>query len=236
MNIALFMITLIVLIIIVRIGAIALELTGLDFQLAQFQAISCFTGTGFTTKEAELITTRPQRRKIATILMILGYGGFVTIMATGANALRTDILHYPLPFLYLYLPPTAARAINLAVSLGAVYGIFKLSRQAALVAKFTDFARAHIIKRDILRPVSFSELVVATGGEGVCSLLVRKDSPLANKTLNDLDLKKDNVIVLAIERKGDVIRKPTADTKILAGDKVVCFGNLKEIKEKLVSS
>jgi len=63
MNLILFIAILIVSFIVVRIGAIAFELTGLEWSLAKFQALSCFTGTGFTTKEAELITGHPQRRR-----------------------------------------------------------------------------------------------------------------------------------------------------------------------------
>ena len=39
---------------IVRIGATALMMTGLSRDVAEFQAISCFFGVGFTTNEAEI--------------------------------------------------------------------------------------------------------------------------------------------------------------------------------------
>ncbi len=35
----------------VRVGAIALELTGVKKEKAQFQSLSAFTNTGFTTRE-----------------------------------------------------------------------------------------------------------------------------------------------------------------------------------------
>ena len=53
MNILLFLATLIVSVIAVRIGAVAFNLTGLEWKAAKFQALSCFTGTGFTTRESE---------------------------------------------------------------------------------------------------------------------------------------------------------------------------------------
>jgi len=37
--------------IVVRIGGLALQLTGMESDVARFQALSAFTGTGFTTKE-----------------------------------------------------------------------------------------------------------------------------------------------------------------------------------------
>ncbi|MBU0630609.1 MAG: hypothetical protein KKC80_06825 [Candidatus Margulisbacteria bacterium] len=55
---------------------------------ARFQSLSCFSGTGFTTQESELVTGHPQRRKIASYLMILGNAGLVTLIATFANTIR----------------------------------------------------------------------------------------------------------------------------------------------------
>jgi hypothetical protein len=83
----LFILTLTVSFIVVRIGAIAFQLTGLEWSLAKFQALSCFSGTGFTTKEAELITANKQRRKIASVLMVLGNAGLVIMIATLASSL-----------------------------------------------------------------------------------------------------------------------------------------------------
>lgn len=75
MNLLLFALTLLVSFIIVRIGAIAFELTGVELSLAKFQSLSCFTGTGFTTRGSGIITSNIQRRKVASILMVLGNAG-----------------------------------------------------------------------------------------------------------------------------------------------------------------
>jgi len=77
MNLVLFITVLIVSFIIVRIGAIAFQLTGIEWSLAKFQALSCFTATGFTTKESELITSDLRRRRIATVLIVFGHAGEV---------------------------------------------------------------------------------------------------------------------------------------------------------------
>lgn len=67
--------TVLISMLIVRIGSIAFEMTGLDRDKARFQALSCFSGTGFTTREAEQVVGHPQRRKVASFLMILGTPG-----------------------------------------------------------------------------------------------------------------------------------------------------------------
>jgi Trk-type K+ transport system membrane component len=75
---------------IVRAGAIALMMTGMDQRRARFQALSLFSGTGFTTREAETIVNHPQRRQIATWLMILGNAGIVTVIVTATSSLVTS--------------------------------------------------------------------------------------------------------------------------------------------------
>lgn len=39
--------------VVIRIAAVGLTMTGVSKDLAQFQALSAFTGSGFTTKESE---------------------------------------------------------------------------------------------------------------------------------------------------------------------------------------
>jgi len=106
MNLLLFIAALIVSVIVVRIGAVAFNLTGLEWRAAKFQALSCFSGTGFTTREAELVIASPQRRRIATYLIIFGNAGIVAMVATFANSLRPNIYltKYTIPFLRTIFP------------------------------------------------------------------------------------------------------------------------------------
>src|SRR5262249_34571771 len=71
----------------VRIGAVALELTGIPWERAKFQALSAFTNCGFTTSEAEDIVRHPLRRSIVSYLMILGNAGIVTTIGTFAGTI-----------------------------------------------------------------------------------------------------------------------------------------------------
>lgn len=67
---------------VIRVASVALRLTGLDDSSARFQALSAFTGTGFTTLEAEAIVNYPVRRRIISLLMIVGNLGLVSVFAT----------------------------------------------------------------------------------------------------------------------------------------------------------
>ena len=68
--------------VITRFATVALTLTGMSRQSAQFQARSALTGCGFTTNESESIMHHPVRRRIVMALMLLGNAGIVTVIAT----------------------------------------------------------------------------------------------------------------------------------------------------------
>lgn len=235
MNLMLFIVIVVASFIVVRIGAIAFELTGLEWSLAKFQSISCFSGTGFTTKEAELVVSNPQRRRIASTLIILGNVGLVTMIATFANTLRPNLLlpQFKVPFLDLVIPSRLLPWINLLIVSVCIYSIYRIFTHSRFTKKITDTLRARIVKNDIIKPVSFEELLVATGGYGVSSIEVCSDSPILNRTLRDANLRIHDINVLVIERDGETIPNPPGDTKVILGDRLTCFGKLENIRRDL---
>ena len=80
------LIAIVISLLIVRAGAIALMMTGMSFDKAKFQALSAFSGTGFTTHEAERVVNNARRRKIVSWLMILGNAGIVTVIVTATSS------------------------------------------------------------------------------------------------------------------------------------------------------
>lgn len=225
MNLFLFFIIIAVSFIAVRIGAIAFQLTGLEWSLAKFQALSCFTGTGFTTREAELITGNPQRRKIATTLIVLGHAGMVTLIATFANSLRAEVIMYQMtiPFLHSVVPAPIAPLLNLGIIVFFIYIIYRIFLNSKIATKLTNTLRAQMVKKELIKRVSFEELAVATGGYGVSQIEVCKDSPILDKTLLESNLRQHDITVLAIERKGITIPNPPD----------MCFGKLENIRREL---
>lgn len=231
MNVLLFISVLIISFIIVRIGAVAFQLTGLEWSLAKFQALSCFTATGFTTKEAELITGNPQRRRIASFLIVLGHAGLVTMVATFANSLRPSVIK--IPGLPDFVSTGALQWINLAVIAVAIYIIYKVFTNTKLAQRLTDALRQRIVKKEIIKTVSFEELMVATAGYGVSKIEICKDSPVLNKTLAESGLRGRDITVLAVIRGGETMPNPSANTKIALGDELVCFGRLENIRNTI---
>lgn len=235
--VVLFIVTLIVSFIVVRVGAIAFQLTGLEWSLAKFQSLSCFTGTGFTTREAELVTGDKQRRRIATVLIICGHAGLVTMVATLAGSLvpskgfKEKISEPILPF---PLSEEIVPFLNFAILIIAVYVIYRVFSSRKYVGRLTRFLRNKIIKKELFERVTFEELLVATGGYGISRVKVSPDSAVRGKTLAELRLRQRGITVLAIIRGEETLPNPAAGSKMQIGDELIAFGRLQDIKTQIV--
>ena len=220
---------------VVRIGAIAFHITGINWPQAKFQALSCFTGTGFTTREAELITINVQRRRVASVLMILGNAGLVTLIATLANSIRAQefFIHFKIPILHRELPSNIAPIVNLIVLALIVYAIFKFFAIPWISRKLTSLLRSQIVEKEIFKAVSIEELWVATGGYGISQIDIDINSHLLNQSLIESKLRKRDITVLAIERKGATIPNPSAEMKMILNDKLICFGKIENIRRNI---
>jgi len=201
-------------IIVVRIGAVALEMTGLSREMAVFQAQSAFSGTGFTTSESEYVVAHPVRRKIIRILIFVGNAGI-------ASGIATLIL----TFVGQSKEEAAIRAFWLVIGLLAIY-IFARS-------KIVDRGMRWLIKRALERFTSikvydYEQLLGLSKGYSIGEFTVKEKSWCENKTLKELQLDREGVIVLGIYRKigrkEQFIGAPHGSTKILRGDKIVCYG------------
>lgn len=234
---AVFIVVLVASFTIVRIGAIAFQLTGLDWSLAKFQSLSCFTGTGFTTREAELVTGNAQRRRIASVLMVLGNAGLVLMIATIAQSFRAEEhvwTRLSQRFLPFDIPSHAVPWVNLGLLLLSVYLIYRGLMWPKVSDRITRFLRRRIIKREIFKRVTVEELLVATGGYGVSRVAVLAGSPVLDKNLVESGLRGHDIIVLAIVREGQTVANPPASMKILRNDELICFGKLGNIRDRIL--
>ena len=154
MNLILFILALVISFTVVRIGAIAFEITGLNWTLASFQSISCFTGTGFTTRESELITSDPKRRKIATILMVLGYAGLATFITTLINSMKSSIsfLKFNIPIIDWFFNENVLPFVNLITIIVSIFAVFYIFSHTNLGLMITKFLKKKMIEKKILKP------------------------------------------------------------------------------------
>ena len=220
MNLVFFIVLIMISFIVVRIGGVAFELTGLEWSVSKFQALSCFTATGFTTREAELITRNPQRRRIASYLMILGHAGLVTLIATFANSLH-QAKHWHIPLFNLAIMGVSIFIFNLILS------------HSKLGQKITTGIKKFLLKKEIVKPIYFQELMTTPDGSGIACLEINKKSSIYQKTIAQLKETIPDLNILTIIREGKWSNNPPEDTQILLTDSVILFGKINSIKNKI---
>ena len=93
--------------------------------------------------------------------------------------------------------------------------------------------RNRLISRDIVKSVSFEELLVSTGGYGISAVDVSRACPVWNKSIADSGLREKDIMVLAIERGHEIMPNPRANVLIKTDDRLICFGKLDIIKKEL---
>jgi TrkA-C domain len=202
---------------IVRVGAVALRMTGLDRNTANFQALSAFTRAGFTTRESELVVGHPQRRSIVSWLIILGNAGIVAVIVTGTSslALTTD---YRL-------------AIAVGIVIAGLYIVYRLFRRAGFTSRWDNLIENRLLRAKRFQRSAVEQLLRLTAGHGVARVTITRKSPLAGVALQDIELPAKDVSVLGIERGAKLISSPTPDKRIEEGDALIVFGRLNTIEE-----
>lgn len=213
----------------VRVATVALTMTGISRDVAHFQALSAFTGVGFTTEEAETIINHPLRRRIISYVIRLGNLGLVT---TVASLLLT----------FVGLDSAGQRFSRLIILIIAliVLGLMAISRPL-------DRVLSRIIRRVLSRWSDFNiklqdyeAILNLTNGYGVGEVVVQEDSWVAEKTLAEAQLHKEGIIVLGITRDdGSYVGAPQAETRVCVGDQLILYGqeeNIADLDMRLTGS
>ena len=235
MNLILFVMVVIVSFTVIRMGAVAFKLTGMEWTVAKFQALSCFTSTGFTTKESELVVKSLQRRKIATILMIFGHAGLVTLIATFMNSLRpSQLVHKAFqPIIHLNKLPTLSILINIVIIALFCWFIISIFSHTKLSKTITKIMQNFFLKKNIISRTYVQDLVISAGGFVIINIEVTKHSELYHMNLSDVVKKYPVMKILAIERGSNIITNLTDETRMLLGDNIISYGRIDDIKKAM---
>jgi len=206
-------------IVVTRVATVALEFTGLSHESARFQARSAFTGVGFTTSESERVVDHPVRRRIVMTLMGIGNIGFVTAVST-----------LILTFLALgEAQDMGFKVVLLLFGLAAVYGL----ATSAWIDRHLSAGIVSALRRYTDLDVrDYRSLLHLAGDWRVTELSVSAEDWLANRALADLDLAREGVLILGIERAdGSYVGAPKGHTELLNGDSLVVYGHIGVLEE-----
>lgn len=207
---------------VVRIGAVALELTGLPWSQAKFQALSAFSNSGFTTRESERILNNPARRRIASFLIVLGNAGFITMIGAFVSSLNEQELTRSLANIFLIILGFAA--------------LLWISRRSVIHVKLRSVVKDWLLKNsdfDIALP---EELLHLERGYTLTSITISEKFHALGHKLHNLQFKQNEMQIIAIERSSEFMPIPRGTQTLEAGDKIIVYGRKKKVREFFKSS
>ena len=198
-----------------RIGAVALSLTGLSPDVARFQARSAFTGVGFTTSESEQLVNHPVRRRILMLLMFWGNIGIAAVIASTIVSLTSASILYS--------------SLVLAVGVAILWIVFTSRFVDDIVSKWVESALRRFTNLDVR---DYNSLLHLQSGYVVVQLSVHIDDWISGMTLQEANLSSEGVLVLGLTRQDDqYVGSPNGNTRIEAGDVLTLYGPEDRLEE-----
>ena len=206
--------TLIISLLVTRIGSVALALTGMSQDSARFQARSAYTGVGFTTSESEQVVNHPVRRRVLAFLMLTGNIGIAVViasmMATFAESGGEDQINWWM------------RSFILFSSLLVLWVVGTQRWVDQTIEKIIEWALRTWTHLDVRDYVSLLHL---GNGYVVYEIKVSESDWVADKTLAEATLSAEGVLVLGIHRaNGKYVGSPNGNTIVEAGDVLSVYG------------
>jgi hypothetical protein len=197
---------------IVRAGAIALMMTGVEREKAKFQSLSAFTGTGFTTRETETVVNHPARRRVITWLMIVGNAGIIAVIVSATSSLVTS-RGFEIP-------------MNGIILIGGAVAIFWVATRGGFIKRWDLFIENRLVRSRRLEEAPAEDLLHFLEGYGLIRGIVSPGCDLAGSSLAALRLTEQGVLILGIERKRHWMPTPRSEETIEEGDRLVLYGPL----------
>lgn len=201
-------------VIVMRVAAVVLRLTGLPDHVARFQARSAFTGTGFTTSETEAVVNYPIRRRVIGLLMVVGNLGLVSVLATvivSFVSMQDSMAAMSRQLLWLI----GAIALLWFIALNPIADRLMCASIGWLLRRVTSLGRQ-----------GPTNLLQVSSGYGVAEHRVLPNSGFENIVLSDLRLAEQGLVLLGIRHDdGSYTSSPDLRTRVTAGDSLVLYGS-----------
>ena len=209
-------------VIIIEIFTLLFRTTGLNKDKARYQTISLFTNCGFTTSESELITSNRRRKRIATVLMIIGHA-FSVIIVSLLVAMISSMNQETLKNSYLTIIIVLG-ALTLLLLLFKLPFIAKPIRRS--IDKFTMTKALKQHKDNIITVLD------NYGSESLAEIyLYFVPDILQDKSLLEVNLKRNYNLNLVTVKRGNKVLEVSASTIIQPLDEIIVFGNIDIIKD-----
>ena len=201
----------------IRVGAVALWMTGLPEHVARFQARSALTTTGFTTPEASLVVNHPKRRRIIGRLMIIGNAGIVSLTAT-------------IILSYVNFEVSAATLVQEALWLTLAVLVFWV----ACVSKWTDRHMMRFIywclrARTCGEAEQVESLLLLPNGYQVAAITLRDES-LSDVLSKTRTAGRQMIVLGVLHSDNSYTSAPPEDFAAHATDRFLLYGRTRDLE------
>ena len=221
--VALLLFSLIVLLywVIAEVFTLFFRFTGLPVEKARFQVISLLTGTGFTTKESEIMLSTRHRRRLSRITMLFGYVFNITVVSAFINV-----------FLSVKDIQAGSQFFSFLIPLATIALIFIFMR-VPKVRAWGDNLLKRLADRILDRKETFNAVMLVDniGTESIAQVILRHiPDEYRGISLADTRLRAETgILVMLVEHKDSKPVPAQADTVFEIGDKLTVFGDYKVI-------
>lgn len=200
---------------VIEITVVLFVYTGLKKQIARYQVISMVTATGFTTDESSLIIDHPIRRRISAGVILFGYFSLAVMISSIAAILSNDL-----------------RVNLLAMVILVFFAVLLVLRNRRVNAFLTDRFEHEMDTEYDLEDWPLKTALGLEENDMVAMIEINEGSDYENTASENLLMRDDDIHLLFIKRGNVILRKSLFQVELLAGDRVMIFGDENTIKEK----
>jgi uncharacterized membrane protein YqjE len=200
---------------IIEISVAVLVITGLESDVARFQAVSILTATGFTTKESELIARHPIRRKVSIFLILFGVFSLAVLIAAITKVLTEN---FRVPQLIIVT---------------CFFGIlFLVIKNKTVNLKLKGKLVKDLKEEYALDELPVQEIMYTSEDDFFTGVEITKDSPYVNNEFPNIITPEEDIMLLYVRRGEQKIRQRRQDYIIQEGDVLFLYGSKAEIENK----
>ncbi|MBN6186247.1 TrkA C-terminal domain-containing protein [Aneurinibacillus sp. BA2021] len=200
---------------VIEISTVLLTMTGLDKDVARFQAVSMLTGTGFTTGESELVARHPIRRRLGMFLILFGAFSLAVIISA-ISTLLTNRSGLP--------------------QLGTVIAVLLLVWSLMKIKRVENYLYERMVasmkKVHVTHELPIEDVLFIGENDSFTEVHIFQDSELIGKNVGDCIEDEADMNVLFIKRGEEVIRKSLHKATIQDGDTLLVYGDHDTIEQK----
>ncbi|MFB9327696.1 hypothetical protein ACFFSY_17350 [Paenibacillus aurantiacus] len=200
---------------VVEISSELLIVTGLKRDISRFQVISMLTGTGFTTKESELILRHPIRRKIGIALILFGAFSLAVVISSITNILADDF-----------------RIPQLLIATASLLLVCFIVKHRRFHAKASPLFEKHLQQDFQLHELPIQEVLYVRDNDLFAAVSLHEHSGHIGRQARDVFGEEEDVNLLYIKRGQVHLRTSVRQETLAEGDVLFVYGDKAQIKEK----